>query len=151
MLTLLSGNEAWHSQLQRADRFVAELQRHLPLEWDLLLYLFCSHLPFQRMGGLRCFPGSFRLWILPNAHIRWWQILSSASYPLNITELTEDVADLAGFVLKEPVIWLFCLHRALALRQYRPKRRIIFDSNKLAQKERVLCLLPSLHITILVS
>lgn len=34
--------------------------------------------------------------------------------------------------------------------QHRLKRRLIFNSNELAQKERVLCLLPSLHVTILV-
>lgn len=145
MLTLLSGNEAWHSQLQRLDRFVVELKRHLPLDWDLLLYLFCSHLPFQCTGGLRCFPDSFHLWILSNAHIRCQQILSSASCPLNVTELTVAVVNLTGSMLKESVIWLFCLHRALALRQHRPKRRVIFNFNKLMQKESVLCLLPSLH------
>lgn len=34
--------------------------------------------------------------------------------------------------------------------QRRPQRRVIFNSNALAQKERVICLLPSLHIIILV-
>lgn len=67
MLTLLSGNEAWHSQLQRLERFVAEFKRHLSLDWDLLLYPFRSYLPFQHVGGLRCFPDSFHLWTLSNA------------------------------------------------------------------------------------
>lgn len=108
---------------------------------------FCSYLLFQDMGGLRCFPDSFHLWTLSNC--------KGAS---KFSVLPLALCRLLTWLRMWWIWWNLCLKNpsfdSLFTQspgtQHKPKRRLIFNSNELAQKERVLCHLPSLQITILV-
>lgn len=148
MFTLVSGNEAWRSQLQRLDRFVAEFRRHLSLDWDLLFYLFLllsslsaygrtqvlSRL-FPSLDPFKCiYKGTSKFPVLPLALFRllrwqrmwwiWWNLcLKNPSFDSLFTQSPGT--------------------------QHRPKTRLIFNSNELAQKERVICFLPSHNILVL--
>lgn len=149
MLTLLSGNEAWCTQLQRPDRFVAEFKRHLSLDWDLLLYPFLLLSSLSGYGRAQVFS-------------RLFPSLDAFKYPCKgagkFSALPLALCTSLSWVRMWWIWWNLCLNN-LSFdplftqspgTQHRLKRRLIFNSNELAQKERVLCLLPSLHVTILV-
>lgn len=149
MLTLLSGNEAWHSQLQRLDRFLAEFKRHLPLDWYLLLYPFLLLSSLSAYGKTQVFSRLFTSLDL---------FKCTYKDTSNFSVLPLALCRLLRWLRMWWIWWNLCLNNpsfdSLFTQspgtQHRPKRKLIFNSNELAQKERVLCLLPSLHITILV-
>lgn len=142
MLTLVSGNEAWRSQLQRLDRFVTEFRRHLSLDWDLLLYpfLLLSSLSaygkaqvlsrlFPSLGPFKCTcKGASKFPVLPLAFCRLlrWQRMWWIRWDLCLKNPSFDP--------------LFTQSPGT---QHKPKTRLILNSNEPAQKERVICFLPS--------